>query len=121
MTRLLEAAAAAAPPVVLLEDVHWADDMSLRILAFAARHLVARPVLVAVTARAGGAGRRAVAPADARRAGGGARLAGWRSAPAGQSDTLALVRALLGAGRRGADATARRAGLGGEPGQSRSW
>ena len=34
ITRLLEAAAEATPLVLLLEDVHWADDMSLRLLAF---------------------------------------------------------------------------------------
>ena len=104
-TRLLEAAAAAAPLVVLLEDVHWADEMSLRMLAFAARHLVARPVLVAVTARAEELAdapslRRVLDELEEER-----RLGRLALSPLDQSDTLALVRALLGAGRRGADAT----------------
>jgi DNA-binding SARP family transcriptional activator len=43
--------ARAQPLVVLLEDVQWADEMSLRLLAFVGRRLVDRPVLLAVTAR----------------------------------------------------------------------
>ena len=38
------------PLVLLLEDVHWADDMSLRLLAFVGRRIAGQPVLVAVTA-----------------------------------------------------------------------
>ena len=49
--RLLEAAATATPLVLLLEDVHWADDMSLRLLAFVGRRLAAQAVLVGLTAR----------------------------------------------------------------------
>jgi DNA-binding SARP family transcriptional activator/tetratricopeptide (TPR) repeat protein len=51
VARLLDVAAAATPLVFLLEDVHWADDMSLRLLAFVGRRISARPVLIAVTAR----------------------------------------------------------------------
>ena len=39
------------PLVVVLEDVQWADEMSLRLLAFVGRRLVSRPVLLAATAR----------------------------------------------------------------------
>ena len=51
ITRLLEAAAEATPLVLLLEDVHWADDMSLRLLAFLGRRIASRAVLVSLTAR----------------------------------------------------------------------
>src|SRR5262245_26171182 len=48
LTRLLEAAAL-TPLLAGLEDAHWADDMSLRLLAFVARRIRAHAVLVIVT------------------------------------------------------------------------
>jgi DNA-binding SARP family transcriptional activator/KaiC/GvpD/RAD55 family RecA-like ATPase len=39
------------PVFLVLEDLHWADDMSLRLLAFLGRRLGGWPVLVAVTVR----------------------------------------------------------------------
>jgi DNA-binding SARP family transcriptional activator/tetratricopeptide (TPR) repeat protein len=39
------------PLLVVLEDLHWADDMSARLLTFAGRRLGARPILVVATAR----------------------------------------------------------------------
>ena len=52
VARLFEHLAAAAQPLVLmLEDVHWADEMSLRLLAFVARRIPSRPVLLVVTSR----------------------------------------------------------------------
>jgi tetratricopeptide (TPR) repeat protein len=39
------------PLLLVLEDVHWADEMSLRLAAFMARQIRARPVLMVVTAR----------------------------------------------------------------------
>jgi predicted ATPase len=35
----------------VLEDLHWADEMSLRRLAFVGRRISAWPVLLVVTAR----------------------------------------------------------------------
>ena len=49
MTRLL--AETDGPRVVLLEDLHWADQTSLRLLAYAAEELRARPVLLVATVR----------------------------------------------------------------------
>src|SRR5262249_2462088 len=43
--------AADRPLVLALEDVHWADPMSLRLLAFLGRRAKALPVLIVVTAR----------------------------------------------------------------------
>ena len=51
VAQLLAATAGRRPLLILLEDLHWADDVSLRLLAFVGRRLGARPVLVAVTAR----------------------------------------------------------------------
>jgi DNA-binding SARP family transcriptional activator len=39
------------PLVVILEDLHWADEMSLRLLSFLARRVTSRGVLLAATAR----------------------------------------------------------------------
>jgi DNA-binding SARP family transcriptional activator len=48
---LVTCLAADRPLVLALEDVHWADPMSLRLLAFLGRRVRALPVLVVVTAR----------------------------------------------------------------------
>lgn len=51
VARTLGHLAARHPLVVILEDVHWADEMSARLLAFVARRLEAWPILALVTAR----------------------------------------------------------------------
>jgi tetratricopeptide (TPR) repeat protein len=43
--------AARAPVLLMLEDLHWADEMSLRLLGFLARRVQIWPVLVIATAR----------------------------------------------------------------------
>ena len=106
VTRLLEAAATASPLVLLLEDVHCADDMSLRLLAFVSRRLSARPVLIAVTAREeelpdAPVLRRLLA--ELENEGCMARLS---LAPLSHADTLELMRVLVGPGRESGDETA---------------
>ena len=49
--QLLEQLAARQPLVLVLEDMHWADEMSLRLLSFVSHRLPPRPALVIVTAR----------------------------------------------------------------------
>jgi predicted ATPase len=39
------------PTTLILEDLHWADEMSIRLLAFISRRLQARRLVVMVTAR----------------------------------------------------------------------
>jgi DNA-binding SARP family transcriptional activator len=51
MTALLGTLAERGPLLCVLEDLHWADDMSLRLLGFASRRLRNQPVLIAVSAR----------------------------------------------------------------------
>ena len=51
LARLVEHVADRRPLLVVMEDLHWADDMTLRFLAFLGRQLGGWPVLVAVTAR----------------------------------------------------------------------
>ena len=42
---------ARAPLLLVLEDVHWADEMTLRLFAFVARRLAGRPLLLVASAR----------------------------------------------------------------------
>jgi DNA-binding SARP family transcriptional activator len=49
--RLLRTLAGGQPLVVLLEDFHWADDMSSKLAAFVGRRLARWPALVVLTVR----------------------------------------------------------------------
>src|SRR5262249_47002130 len=51
VAQLIEQAAASQPLVLVLEDLHWADEMSLRLLAFVSRRIQAWTALLIVTAR----------------------------------------------------------------------
>jgi DNA-binding SARP family transcriptional activator len=51
VSELLQQVAAQQPLVMVLEDMHWADEMSLRLLAFIGRRLPSWPALLIVTAR----------------------------------------------------------------------
>src|SRR4029450_8928573 len=51
MAGLLAHLAAGQPLLLVLEDVHWADEMSLRLLSFVARRLASRAVGVIATVR----------------------------------------------------------------------
>ncbi|MEX2145654.1 MAG: AAA family ATPase [Candidatus Rokuibacteriota bacterium] len=50
VTQLLEQTAAERPLTLVAEDVHWADDASLALVVFVARHLRDCPVLLVLTA-----------------------------------------------------------------------
>ena len=51
LAEFLKRVARRAPLVIVLDDLHWADAPSLRLLAFLARELMAAPVLIVVTHR----------------------------------------------------------------------
>ncbi len=51
VARLVSCLAAEQPCLVMLEDIHWADEMSLRLLAFVARRLRGARVLLVATLR----------------------------------------------------------------------
>ena len=51
VAQLLERAASAHPVLLVFEDLHWADEMSLRLLAFAARRLHRCRLLIVGTVR----------------------------------------------------------------------
>jgi len=65
------AAAGAAPGILLLDDVQWADEASLGLLAYGLRRLTARPLLVLLTWRTPYEHRLRNVVADAQRAGHG--------------------------------------------------
>jgi len=52
MTELVKSLAARHPMVLVLEDLHWADEMSVRFFSFLGRRLEGRRILLVGTARA---------------------------------------------------------------------
>ncbi|HEX2123907.1 MAG TPA: AAA family ATPase, partial [Thermoanaerobaculia bacterium] len=52
IARLLERLAAVQPLAIVLEDLHWADEMSARLLSFLGRRLRDKRVVLAASARA---------------------------------------------------------------------
>ncbi len=98
ITQVIRSLAAAQPVLVVLEDVHWADEMTVRLVAFLGRRIAGDRVLVAMTAREeeldeADALRRALA--ELRGAGHVAEVA---LAPLSRPDTARLVRWLTAAG-----------------------
>ena len=82
------------PLVVILEDMHWTDEMSARLLAFVGRRLRGRAVLLVATAR-----EEELADVPAVRQaldelGRDARLTRLSLGPLSRVDTVALVRAI---------------------------
>lgn len=51
VAHLVEQLARAQPLALLLEDLHWADEMSVRLLSFLGRRIPSSPALVIATAR----------------------------------------------------------------------
>jgi DNA-binding SARP family transcriptional activator len=51
LAHVVQCLAASRPVLIVLEDLHWADDMSLSFLSFLARRLGSHSVLVVCTAR----------------------------------------------------------------------
>jgi DNA-binding SARP family transcriptional activator len=51
VTHLLAASAGRQPVVLILEDVHWSDEVSLRLFSFIARRFERLPLLLVFTAR----------------------------------------------------------------------
>jgi hypothetical protein len=51
VTQLVKHAIESHPLVLILEDMHWADELSIRLLSFLARRIAEWPVLLVITAR----------------------------------------------------------------------
>jgi len=92
---VIEQLGAQAPLVVVLEDLHWADAMSVRLLAFLGRRLGRCPVFIVASMRS----EDTAEPQLLGRALGELRSAGVLAeihlTPLSREDTLALARALV--------------------------
>ncbi len=95
-TALLEELAAEPPTVLVVEDVHWADDATLDVLGYAARRIERGRRLLVLTFRDDEVDPRPSAPAPARRARGLPGAPARRSAPLSRE----AVRRLSGRHRR---------------------
>jgi hypothetical protein len=103
LARVLAHVAASQPVLLVLEDLHWADEMSLRLLGYVGRRAVRWPVLLMGTARPE---EMIDAPALRRVLGELGRAPDFLSLPLprlAERDTVALVAALARSGaERGA-------------------
>jgi DNA-binding SARP family transcriptional activator len=97
--QLIDKLAARQPLVVVLEDAHWADDLTLRFVAYVGRRLHRRAVLLVLTAREEQLADAAlfdVMLKELREHGG---LVTMALSPLSRDDTTALVRSLTRAER----------------------
>jgi DNA-binding SARP family transcriptional activator len=92
LVELLRRLALAQPLAVLLEDGHWADDMTLRFLAFLGRRLHSAPFLVAVSVREEELSDSPLLGRMLDELAAEGRLVRLPLGPLGRDDTLALVR-----------------------------
>src|SRR5262245_49257633 len=95
---LIERLAAAQPLVLGLEDLHWADDMSLRLLAFVIRRIRAAAVLMVATVREDEPGSGEVLRIVSEELGREPHVRVLRLSPLSRADTVALVRTLTRTG-----------------------
>lgn len=105
MSQLIEWLAAGRTLLIVLEDLHWADDMSLRLLAYLGRRIAGWPVLAIVSARPeemeGTALAAALGELERDR-----HLARFPLGPLSASDTERLARSLAPAGLSASDFSA---------------
>jgi DNA-binding SARP family transcriptional activator len=106
VAQLLHHLAAEHPLVAMFEDLHWADEMSLRLMAFVGRRLPGRRIMLLVTARDE---ELALAPLLGQTLGElerDQRLVRVPLAPLSRADTMALTSRLMTSGRMPADVAA---------------
>jgi predicted ATPase len=94
LAEVLRRLALARPLGVLLEDCHWADDMTLRFLAFFARRLHSAPILMVVSVREEELADNPAVYHTLNELAAEGRLTRLTLGPLGRDDTLALVRRL---------------------------
>ena len=100
MTALLGRLGERSPVLCILEDLHWADDMSLRLLAFASCRLRDRPVLLTVSARTEDLEESRAFGQVLEELGREPRFEAIELAPLSKDVILSLALALLGGGSR---------------------
>jgi DNA-binding SARP family transcriptional activator/tetratricopeptide (TPR) repeat protein len=98
IAELLTRLARRQPLVIVLEDLHWADEMSLRFLAFLGRRLPAVPILALATIREEDLADSALLRQTLDELDKGGRLLSMLLGPLSPADTAALVRVLAPAG-----------------------
>ena len=106
VVQVLHHLAAERPLVAMFEDLHWADEMSLRLLAFAGRRLAGRRTLLIATARDEDL---SLAPLLGQTLGElerDRRLVRVRLAPLSREGTVALISHLVESGRMPAELAA---------------
>jgi DNA-binding SARP family transcriptional activator len=94
VAHLVERLAALQPVVLILEDVHWADDMSLRLLAFIARRTHRWHVLLLTTGREEELADASAARRTLAEVGREPHAASLKLTPLSRPDTVLLVRSL---------------------------
>ena len=82
------------PVMLILEDLHWGDEMSLRLLSFVGRRLRTWPILVVVTAREEDLASAPILRRTLEDLARDQRLVELRLAPLSKEDTLTLIRTL---------------------------
>jgi DNA-binding SARP family transcriptional activator len=95
LARLVGCLAARHGALVVVEDLHWADDMSVRFLAFLARRLAAWRLLLVLSVRDEEVDQASDLGRTIDDLVGRGHVAALRLGPLTQPDTLALVRALV--------------------------
>ena len=95
---LIEQVAARHPLLLVLEDLHWADEMTLRLLAFVSRRVRAWKVLLVATAREEELVTAPMASSTLDELSRAPQAVPLALSPLSRSDTALLVRVLIGIG-----------------------
>ena len=103
VAQLVEQVAALQPVVLILEDLHWADEMSLRLLTFISRRIAAWRALLLATAREEELGDAPAASRSVQELCRESQTVHVPLAPLSRAETLRLVKSLA---RFGTDAAA---------------
>jgi tetratricopeptide (TPR) repeat protein len=103
VTRLVQLLTVQRPLVLILEDLHWADEMSLRLLAFLCRRAPTFPLLVTLTVREEELPTAPVLLRVLEELGGERHVARLTIPPLPRGDAQLLVRALARSGHDEAD------------------
>jgi DNA-binding SARP family transcriptional activator len=102
VAQLVERLTIQGPLVLVLEDLHWADEMSLRLLAFVARRTRTAPALIVATAREEELASAPVLQRVLDEVATESHFVSMPLSPLSRGETAALVRSLT---RRGSDET----------------
>lgn len=98
MAKALEHLSLQGPLVVIIEDLHWADEMSIRLLAYLTRAMAASPLLLATTARPGEVRGAPLVERTLAEIGRQPRARRIALAPISRAETLAFVSTLMRVG-----------------------